>query len=237
MKKLFLPIFVLACLIAQAQTADDVILKYTTNMGGLEAFNKIQTIKLTGIATTQGMDLPLTVQIINGKAMRSDVEAMGKSVIKVYNDGKGWKLNPFAGVTTPTEVTGTELAEFKPQAHVANILMDYKSRGHLAELQGEADVNGIKAFRIKLTGKEDNKVTTYYISTADYSLLKSVTNADMQGQEIEVETFYSDIKEFNGLKFSMTRKNMIQGEEFQTVKYNTVELNVPVDDKIFEFPK
>jgi len=237
MKKIFFPILVFASFIAQAQTADDVILKYTTNMGGLEAFNRIQTIKLTGIATTQGLELPLTVQIINGKAMRSDLEAMGKSVIKVYKDGKGWKVNPFAGVTTPTEVTGAELAEFKPQAHVANNLMDYKSRGHLAELMGESDVNGIKAFKIKLTGKEDNKITTYYLSTVDYSLLKSVANTEIQGQEFEVETFYSDVKEFNGVKFSMTRKNMIQGEEFQTVKYTSIELNVPVDEKIFEFPK
>ena len=50
------------------------------------------------------MDLPLTVQIINGKAVRSDVEAMGKSIINSYKDGKGWKINPFTGIETVTDM-------------------------------------------------------------------------------------------------------------------------------------
>lgn len=237
MKKLLFAVLSFALVSANAQTADEVIQKYAANMGGLEAFNKISSAKMTGIYSTQGNDIALTTQIINGKGMRTDLELMGQAVINCYFNGKGWKINPFQGVTTPTEVTGTELNDFKTQSNLANQLMDYKARGHQVELQGEDAVEGIKTYKIKLTNKDDSKVTTYFISTSDYTLIKSATMRQFQGQDMEVESFYSDLKEVNGVKFFMTRDSKIEGQVFQTVKYEKVELNVTIDEKIFEMPK
>src|SRR5690349_12342931 len=102
MKKILFAILSFAFISANAQTADDVIQKYTAAMGGLNAFNALKTAKMTGNVSAQGMDLPLTIQIINGRAMRSDVSVMGQSITNSYKDGKGWKINPFAGVSTAT---------------------------------------------------------------------------------------------------------------------------------------
>ena len=237
MKKSFFALLSFAMISAHAQTADDVIIKYSANMGGLEAFNKISSAKLTGTYSTQGNDLPLTVQVINGKAMRTDVEVMSQAVTNVYNNGKGWKINPFAGATTATEVSGSELSDFKAQASLASQLMDYKARGHQVEMQGEETVEGIKTFKIKLTNKEDGKVTTYFIASADYTLIKSVTSRSIQGQDMDVESFYSNLKEIGGVKFFMTRESKIEGQTFQTVTYEKIELNVTIDEKIFAMPK
>jgi hypothetical protein len=229
MKKLFFAVLSMAVVSVHAQSADAVIQKYTANMGGLEAFNKITSAKLTGTVTAQGTDLPLTQQIINGKAMRSDVEAMGQSIVNCYNNGKGWKLNPFQGASTPTEVTGTELNDFKIQSSLASALMDYKARGHQVEMLGEETVEGIRTFKIKLTSKDDGRVTTYFLSIANYTLIKSATNRTIQGKDMEVESWYSDLKENGGVKFFMTRSSRIDGQEFQAIKYEKIELNLPVD--------
>ena len=223
----------LAFVSTNAQTVDDVIQKYSKAMGGLAAFKAIKTMKTTGTITTQGVDLSLTSQIINGKAVRTDVQAMGQSVINAYKDGKGWKINPFAGVTTISDMTPEELIDFKSQTMIASQLMDYKARGHKVELQGQEDVEAIKTYKIKLTNKDDNKVTTYFISVADNTIIKSVSTRQIQGQEIEIETFYSDIKDFNGLKFPMLRTQKMQGQVFQEIKIANIEFNVPVDEKIF----
>ena len=234
MKKIFFAILSLAFVSTNAQTVDDVIQKYSKAMGGLAAFNAIKTMKTTGTITTQGVDLALTSQIINGKAVRSDVQAMGQSVINSYKDGKGWKINPFAGVTTITDMTPEELIDFKSQSMIANQLMDYKARGHKVELQGQEDVEGVKTYKIKLTNKDDNKVTTYFISVTNNTIVKSVSTRQLQGQDIEIETFYSDIKDFNGLKFPMVRTQKMQGQVFQEIKIATIEFNVPIDEKIFD---
>jgi hypothetical protein len=237
MKKLFLALVSFSFLSAGAQTVDEVIQKYAANLGGLDAFNKIKTAKITATFSSQGMDLPMTIQIIIGKAARTDVEAMGSAVIRVYNNGKGWTQNPFAGITTPKEVTGAELIDFKSQTQLASALMDYKARGHQVELQGQVDVEGKKAFKIKLTAKDDGRVTYYYINSTDYLMLKSETDREMQGQTVTVEMLYSDLKEFNGAKFFMTKTQKIEGQVFQTTTFTNIELNVPVDEKIFDMPK
>jgi len=234
MKKLLFTVLNFAIISVHAQTADEVIQKYTVNMGGLDAFNKISSAKMTGTYSVQGNDLGLTVQVLNGKGMRSDIDAMGQSVTSVYFNGKGWKVNPFAGITTPTDVTGTELNDFKAQSYLSNQLMDYIARGHQVELEGKETIEGIETYKIKLTNKDDSRVTTYFISTKDNTLIKSVTSRDIQGQPTDVESWYSDLKEINGVKFFMTRDSKMNGEVFQTIKYDKIELNVTIDEKVFE---
>jgi hypothetical protein len=236
MKKLLVALFTLAFAVAQAQTADDIIQKYTANMGGLDAFNKIATLKMTGSVSTQGMDLPITVQIVNGKGMRSDVEVMGQTLSSGYSNGTGWKINPMQGATTAAKVTGSELNELKTQSMLASQLSDYKARGHAVELLGEETVDGVKAAKIKLTSKDDGKVTTYYISTKDNVLIKSVSSREVQGQQTEITSVYSDLKEFGGVKFFMTRSMQMNSEEFQAVVFSKIELNVTIDEKIFQIP-
>ena len=234
MKKILFAIFSFAFISIKAQTADDVIQKYAKAMGGLTAFNAVKTIRMIGTVKVQGMELPIIVQIINGKAVRTDVDAMGQSVIKSYKDGKGWKIDPFSGAATATDMTNDELIESKGQSMIANQLMDYKARGHKVELQGQEDVEGIKSHKIKLTNKDDNKVTTYFISVADNTLIKSVNTREIQGQQMDVENYASDIKEFGGIKFPMIRTQKIQGQVFQEIKMTAVEVNIPIDEKVFD---
>jgi hypothetical protein len=203
-------------------------------MGGLEAFNKTTSAKMTGTVTVQGMELPVVSQILNGKGMRTDVEAMGQTVTNAYGYGKGWKINPFDGATIATEVTGAELISFKAQSNLANNLMDYKNRGHKVELSGQETVDGAKAFKIKLTNKEDNKESYYFISAADYSLLKTISKRTMAGQEMDVETLYSNFKDINSLKFPMNISQEAGGNVVQQIAWSSIELNLPINENIFK---
>lgn len=234
MKKLFFAILSLVFVSAQAQTVDEVINKYITTMGGLDAFKNLKTAKMTGKVLVQGLELPITIQVINGRAVRSDVDAMGQSVISSYKDGKGWKINPFAGFPDATDVTDAELPDLKAQTMLTSQIIDYKAQGHKVELLGQEDVDGIKTNKVKLTNKDDSRVTTYFISVNDNSLVKSVSMRENEGQQIEVETFYSNVKEYNGAKFAMTRVSKVNGDITQEVRLDKMELNVTIDEKVFD---
>ena len=235
MKNIFLCLLAFAVLSAQGQTADEIIQKYANAMGGIDNFKKAKTLKMSGKVTAQGMDLPISLQIINGRAVRSDVEveATGQKIVSAYKDGKGWKINPFAGAASATDATAEELTDMKVQSFLANQLMDYKGRGGKVELQGQEDVNGAKAYKIKFTA-DDNKVTTYYIDAASSMPVKIVSKRDIMGQEMEVETFLGDVKEVDGLKFNTSLVQKIAGQTFQEIHLDKVELNVPVDEKVFD---
>ena len=234
MKKILFVLLSLITIAAYTQNADDVIQKYTTAVGGLSAINAIKTMKMTGTVTTQGYDLPITLQVINGKAIRTDIEAGGQMIVNAYKDGKGWKINPFAGATTAADMSSEELADYKTQSTLASNLMDYKARGHTVEYLGGEDVDGVKTHKIKMTTKEDNKVSTYFISTTDNTLIKSVTTRNMQGQDMEVESFFSNLKDFNGLKFALTRVQKVGGQVLQELNFKDLQFNVAIDEKIFD---
>jgi len=233
MKKIFVLLFALVFIKAQSQTVDEIVQKYANAAGGLDNFKKIKTAKFTGTASAQGNEFPLTVQIINGRAMRTDVEVMGQTVTNVYKDGKGWKINPFAGAPTATDATPDELNEFKIQGSLASQLMDYKDRGYKVELLGQEDVGGVKTYKIKLTA-DDNKTTTYFIDASTYILVKTIGMRSLMGQEMEIETFYSDAKDVGNIKFSMTRSVHSCGQTLQEVHFDKVDLDVPIDEKIFD---
>lgn len=233
MKQILSAFLLLSFFTVTAQTADEIVQQHANAMGGLDAFNKVSTYKMTGSASAQGMDLPVTTVIINGKSMRTDVEVMGQSITNVYHNGTGWKINPFAGATEATDVTGTELIDFKAQTSLASNLMDYKQRGHKVELLEPVTEEGIKMFRLKLTAKEDGRVTTYFINSTDFLVKKSITLREIQGQEMEITTFYSDYKEFGGLKFAGIRRQEVMGQVMQELHLEKVELNLTIDESVF----
>lgn len=233
MKKILFAFFLFSSFAAGAQTADEIIQKYSNAMGGLDAFKKVQTVKFTATVNVQGMDLPATIQVVNGKAVRTDVEAMGQAVVNAYIDGKAWAINPFNGMETATDVEGAELLNMKSQIFLAGYLMDYKALGHTVELQGQETIEGVPTWKIKLTSKEDGRPIIYNISVADNSLIRSMASREVQGENVDVETWYSDKKQFGGLQFYMTRTQKMSGQTFQTITYSNVELNVPIDEKIF----
>jgi len=141
-----------------------------------------------------------------------------------------------AGSTTATDITGADLNTLKSQATLASGLMDYKARGNQVELQGQADVEGVKTYKIKFTNKDDGKVTYYYISSSDYTMVKAESEVEVQGKTANVEVFFSDLKEFGGVKFFMTRSQKMDGQVFQTTTYSNIDINPTIDEKIFDKP-
>lgn len=234
MKNFLLPLFILLTVAVQAQTTEEIIEKYTAACGGLEAFDKITSAKMSGSVSVQSSDFPITMEILNGKGMRMDVDAMGQTITNAYYNGKGWQVNPFQGISAPTEVNGSELLSMKSQASLANGLLDYKKRGHQVALEGQEKVEGVDTYKITLTHKEDGKKVSYFISATDFTLIKTSSTREIQGQQMQVENWYSDYKKFSGAKIAMHVIQKIDGQVSQEVSWNNIELGITIDTKIFE---
>jgi len=236
MKKLILICTVLLSAIAQAQTAEEIIQKFDAHLGGLNKFKNVQSFKMTGNITVQGMELPITMQAIPGKAVRTDVEVMGSSVVSAYKDGKGWKVNPFAGAQEPTDMTDKELADALEQTDAEISLISYKDKGASVELMGKETVQGQETYKIKYTPKSGGVPSFYYLNTATSALVKSSKRTEIMGTEMEIETLYSNVQEVDGLKFYLGMQQTAGGQELQDIRFDKIELNVPINEKIFDKP-
>ena len=102
MKKFFVHTLLMVAIVgtaftAKSQTADEIINKYIDAIGGKENWKKINSLKMEGQVEVQGLEIPFTMQAINGKGVRTDGEFQGNSFIDITTPTKGWSQNPMAG--------------------------------------------------------------------------------------------------------------------------------------------
>lgn len=211
---------------AQAQTVDDVVNKYIGALGGKEKLEALKSVKLYGSMSVQGTDISLTITKLHMKGMRMDISVMGTENYQIVTPGKGVSFMPIQGMATPTDMSDEQIKAGQSQLDVQSSLLDYKEKGTALELLG-ADGNN---FKLKVTYK-NGITTTYYIGQNDYRLNKTVSKRNVNGEEMEIETTYSNYKQTaDGFWFAFTTASSVQGE----TNYDKIEVNITVDENIFK---
>ena len=91
---------------AKAQTADEVIDKMITAIGGKEKMMALNSLKLDGSLNVQGFDVGIVITILNGKGSRTDITVPGQSDgYRIMTPTKGWNFLPFQGMSSPEEAS------------------------------------------------------------------------------------------------------------------------------------
>ena len=133
-------------------------------------------------------------------------------------------------------MSADEAKETEEMADVDGPLVDYKSKGHQAELLGKEKIEGTDAYKIKLTLKNGD-VETIYIDADSFLQIKEVDKRTVRGSEQETESSIGDYKEVNGILFPFAVENAVKGtDQKQKITISKIELNVPVDDSMFKMP-
>ncbi|MFM2360239.1 MAG: hypothetical protein RLY16_2232 [Bacteroidota bacterium] len=233
MKKVILPICLfitglLVQVVAQAQTAEEIIEKYIAAIGGADNVRKINSMKVTGHVEVQGIEIPFDVAAVNGKGFRTDAEFQGNKIIDIVTPTKGWSQNPFAGKTSIQPLTDDELKEKLDELDIQDAFVDYAAKGSTIESLGKDEEDGNEYFKIKLTTKNKNE-SVYYFDLKTNLIYKRESIMKQEGQEIKMtaKNFDYQFTEI-GVKipFKVDQGGMV-------MVYKTVTFNVPVDEKIF----
>lgn len=226
-----------------SQTVDDVINKYIKQIGGVEKWKAVKTMKTTAKVKVQGMDLPLTITQKAPNMMKGSVVFQGKEMVQPGFDGKtAWSTN---FMTMKPEKSDDETSKNSiDESQMLDPFIDYAARGYKASLEGSETVEGTDCHKVKLVrkpifvdGKEEINESFYFFDKENnVPILVRQTSKKGQAKGSVVETVLSDYQEVNGLflPFSMTIK--YNGQVGQSIVTEKVEFNVDVDDKIFAFP-
>ncbi len=238
-----------------AQTADEVINKYITAVGGkakLEAINSLQYVRMINFSSPMGeVQITMTNIKVENKLSRTNVssELFGNS-FTLFTDTSGWIVIP------PSQFTGTEEVrqKLKPEEYKAMKsemtcegyfpeLVNYAAKGYKAEYLGEGKSNGKVSYKIRL--KKDKDERTYFIDKQT-NLVNSMTvkgpaavamtglgamvPAGGRADKMELTLNFSDYKETAGVKFpGKLNIETPMGVIESTISFVTV--NQPVDAK------
>ena len=234
MKKLFLA---LACLLAvsviSAQSLDDIVKKFTA-ANKLDKVGALKTIKITGSMSMMGMEIPVEVWMKNPDKVKSVMNFNGQQMIQCFDGVKGYTVNPMAGSTDPVELSAQEVKQLQRSNMFQNYLETYLKNGQLT-LAGEESVNGSPAHKIK-AALDAGMVVDLFIDKSSYLLTKTSVTVDAQGQSMVLDSYPSDYQDVNGLFLPMKTTTSAMGQEFVQT-YSNVEVNVPMDDSIFQLKK
>lgn len=219
--------FCFAVMNVSAQTADEIVAKHITAMGGAEKLATLNTVKMEGNLSMQGMDIAVVITRTHLKGSRLDLEIMGSSNYQIMNEKTGWMFFPVQQMDAPQEMPADQFAAAKSQLDIRGALVNYKDKGYTIEVAGTEKVDGKDAHKLKVN--KGTETSTYFIDVATGYLLKTSKKSEMQGQTVDVETSYSDFKKTpEGFVFpySMT---VPQG----TMIFDKITVNGTVDEKIY----
>ncbi len=233
MKKIFAHTLLLSAFIGssfavKAQTADEIIDKYIDAIGGKENWKKVSSIKMVGNVEVQGLEIPYTMQAVNGKGMRTDGEFQGNQFIDIVTPTKGWSQNPMAGKATLQPLSEDELKEKLDDLDVQGAFVDYKDKGSAVEFLGKDEEDGNEYFKMKLTTKNKNE-TTYFFDTKTFLVYKQETTVKQQGQDVKMTVKTLDYQAIDGgvkMPFKLDQGGMVLAAK-------KITINEPVDEKIF----
>jgi hypothetical protein len=204
MKKVLLSIFVLVASVfsLSAQTAEEVINKYVTAIGGADKWSKIQSLKVEGQIEVQGIAIPFTMQAIHMKGMRVDAEFQGSKIIDITTPTKGWSQNPLMGKTSLEAITEDELKTKLDELDVQDEFVNYKEKGSTVEYLGKEEEEGTPYHKLKLVTENGNE-KVYFFDLTTGLIYKEESTVKQQGQEMKQAVKYLDYQTLeNGIKMA-----------------------------------
>ena len=243
MKKILtsLALVLVASVFTYAQTVEEVINKHVEAMGGAEKLKSLKSLYMEGVAVMQnGNEITSKIYKVQDKLLRREIEFGMGSVTMIVTDKEGWSSNPRSGGAfepLPKEAVEAQQVELD----LAGPLVDYAAKGHKVELLGKETVGSTEAYKIKLTPKSGKDIV-YYIDTKDHYIIRQTLKGGgmmgggpgrgAQGADAELNINYSNYQKTpEGYVFAYA---LTMGNSGNNMNYEKIEVNKPVDEKLYK---
>ena len=206
-------------------SAEDVINEYVKAIGGKDALAEVTSIEIKATSNIQGTVLEMYSIKNNQNQSLMEMSAMGMTIAKtVFNKFQGY--NEVNGQRIPLTEVELEQAIIN-SALFSELNFDFS----LVELVGTSDVEGEKAYEIKVT---DNKSVFYSVDTG--LKLKEVESQEVEGNLIVGETYYREYEEVEGILLPKVINQVSASIPIPggiTFKATSIKLNVETKESDF----
>ena len=206
-------------------SAEDVINDYIKAIGGKDALSEVTSIEIKATSNIQGTVLEMYSIKNNQNQSLMEMSAMGMTIAKtVFNKYQGY--NEVNGQRIPLTEVELEQAIIN-SALFSELNFDFS----LVQLVGTSDVDGEKAYEIKVT---DNKSVFYSVDTG--LKLKEVESQEVEGNLIVGETYFKEYEEVEGILLPKEINQVSASIPIPggiTFKATSIKLNVETDESDF----
>ena len=226
-----------------AQTADEVVQKSVTAIGGRDALVKLKSRSMAGTIalSTPAGELEGTIEILNAAPdkvrtlIKVDLSSLGAGQLTIdqrFNGTAGYVMDSLQG---NRDMSGGMLDNMRTNSF-PHPFLSYKEMGTTAQLGGKEKVGDRDALVVVFEPTSGSVVRTY-IDAETYLPVRTILKVDVPqlGQEIEQATDFSDYRVVDGVKLPFRLKASSQVQSY-TITLTTVENNVSIDEALFSKP-
>jgi hypothetical protein len=237
MKKIFILLGILIVFasgnMAQELNLENVMDHYF-KVNGFDKLQKIQTIIMKGSLVQQDI-MPLKIIKMRPDKYLMEFDVADITSYQAYDGKTAWMTTPWTGNPKPQVMPEDRAKDIRNRADFDGLLFNWKAKGHIAELAGIDSVAKVPVYKIKLTRK-DGGIEYYFVDAKNFMLIKRISYRVIRGKETEIANYFKDYKDVEGILFPFTIDATMDGQPYSSNQYETIELNKPVDVKMFEMP-
>jgi hypothetical protein len=220
----------------RAQTVDEVIAKNIQAHGGVEKLKSVRTIRTTSKFSQGSFRADFRQENKRADKVREEFIIQGLAQVQAYDGKTGWQISPFSGRKDPELLSQDDLKSLVVDADIDGPLVDYKEKGHKAELVGHDSMEGTDCFKIKLSMKNGD-VRYYYLDADSYLELKLEIQTTIRGALQESEMYYGDYEQVNGIYYPFAVEQAQKGSSSRAqFSVQKIEQNIPLEDTHFSMP-
>ena len=224
-----------------AQSADDVIQKTVDALGGAEKLRSVKSRLLVGEALLGGGVVSGDFRWLTLRPNYLKIEiTVGDQMFVQAHDGKAsWQIQPtqFGGSGQVEILAGPAAESVERSAVFESALLDYRKKGHKAELLDPDDVRGKPAYHIKMT-LASGVVNEYFIDKETYYPVKIVSTRfnPQTGGDVTVEQFATHYKAVSGIQIAHTLETYSGGQAINEFKVSEAEVDLETSAGDFKPP-
>jgi hypothetical protein len=221
---------------ASAQTVDEVIAKNIQARGGADKLKSVRSLRTTAKLSQGSFRADFRQENKRADKVREEVIIQGLAQVQAYDGKTGWQISPFGGRKDPELLSQDDLKSLVVDADIDGPLVDYKEKGHKAELVGHDSMEGTDCFKIKLSMKNGD-VRYYYLDADSYLELKLEIQTTIRGALQENELYYGDYEQVNGIYYPFAVEQAQRGSASRAqISVEKIEQNIPMEDAHFSIP-
>jgi hypothetical protein len=179
-----------------AQSVDEVIANNVKARGGLEKIKAVRSVRTTSKLSQGSFRAAYVQENKRPDRVREEAIIQGLAQVQAYDGKVGWQISPFSGRKDPELMSQDDTKTLVIDADIDGALVDYKQKGHKAELVGHDSVEGTDCYKVKLSLKNGD-VRYYFLDSDSFLELKIENQSNIRGTVQYTETYFGDYEQVN----------------------------------------
>jgi len=221
--------------ILNAQNVDDIIAKHIKAHGGTEAWENIQSMKVSGRFTAFSIEEDFFAIKTKEGQYYSELYLGKNKVLEAFNGKTGWTIDPWQEILYPRDLKKAEINVFYQKAEFFTPFYNYKKRGFEVQLMDNEEVDGMEMIVLKLK-RNNGMEEKWYLAPDTYLEYKCESYWVDFAYPVPAEAYFDDFRTVNDVVLPFFIERTFWQRD-RILQIENIEFNINVDETIFEMPK